>query len=126
MVVGERRVPVQWPAAAIARALSNVVANALMASPDKDVMVAIKSESGVAGRIRITVTDQGLGMSAATLAHAGEPFFTTRPAGEGMGLGLFIARAAAEGIGGTMTIDSSEGRGTTVTFDLPADPERAA
>lgn len=123
MVVGERRVPVEWPAGSMARALSNVIANALMASPDQDVMLAIKADGG---RVRIAVTDQGQGMSADTLAHAGEPFFTTRPQGEGMGLGLFIARAAAEGVGGTMTIDSSERRGTTVTFDLPTMPEHAS
>jgi two-component system sensor histidine kinase RegB len=61
-------------------------------------------------------------MTPEVLARAGEPFFTTRSAGRGLGLGLFLARVFAERSGGTLTIAS--GAGTTVTLDLPlAAPE---
>nr|WP_294526399.1 PAS domain-containing protein [uncultured Rhodopila sp.] len=73
-----------------------------------------------AGRyVRIEVADTGMGMDAKTLARAYEPFFTTKPAGVGTGLGLPMARGFAEQSGGALTVDSSPGSGTTVTLWLP-------
>jgi CheY-like chemotaxis protein len=68
----------------------------------------------------VTVTDTGAGMSPATLARAGEPFFTTKPVGRGTGLGLAMARSFAEGSGGRMTIESEPGRGARIALWLPA------
>jgi two-component system sensor histidine kinase RegB len=59
------------------------------------------------------------------LARIGEPFFTTKPPGRGMGLGLFLARAVVEGVGGTMQIDSRDGDGTEVRVTLPTDVARS-
>jgi signal transduction histidine kinase/ActR/RegA family two-component response regulator len=70
--------------------------------------------------VRLTIADTGKGMDAATLAHATEPFFTTKEAGAGTGLGLPMVRGFAEQSGGTLSIESSPGRGTTVTLCLPA------
>ncbi|RAI58947.1 ATP-binding protein [Roseicella frigidaeris] len=70
--------------------------------------------------VRLTVADTGAGMSQATLARAGEPFFTTKPVGKGTGLGLAMARSFAEGSGGRMTIESRPGRGTRISLWLPA------
>jgi two-component system sensor histidine kinase RegB len=53
------------------------------------------------------------------LARIGEPFFTTKPAGRGMGLGVFLARAVADRLGGEVTITSAPGTGTSVVFALP-------
>lgn len=119
-VVGQRSVSVTWPMSLVARALDNVVANALLASTDGQVMIAIAPQGD--DRVAITVTDQGAGMTAETLARAGEPFFTTRADQHGMGLGLFVARATAQQLGGTLTIESAIGRGTTVRVDLPRVP----
>jgi two-component system sensor histidine kinase RegB len=58
-------------------------------------------------------------MRADELARAGEPFFTTKPAGSGMGLGLFVTRAAAEQLGGDLALASTAGAGTTATLTLP-------
>ena len=74
-----------------------------------------------AGRsIALQMVDDGRGMSPEVLAHATEPFFTTKPFGEGNGLGL----ASVEGIvyqsGGSMTIESAPGKGTTVHIQFPA------
>lgn len=71
-------------------------------------------------RVRLIVRDQGHGMRAEVLQRAGEPFFTTKDAGAGFGLGLFLARMFAERCGGTLTLES--GRGTTATLDLPLSP----
>ncbi|MFY0581745.1 ATP-binding protein [Cystobacter fuscus] len=49
---------------------------------------------------RLSVEDSGAGMPPEVLARAGEPFFTTKAPGEGMGLGLFLTRAMLDGLGG--------------------------
>lgn len=69
--------------------------------------------------VRLAVADPGAGMDAATLARAAEPFFTTKPVGEGTGLGLAMARGFAQQSGGGLAIESAPGRGTTVTLWLP-------
>ena len=119
-VVGPTALTVTWPLALAARALDNVIANALLASADGLVMVSVAPAADE--RLVITVADQGAGMTADTLARAGEPFFTTRADTPGMGLGLFVARAIAQQLGGTLTITSVVGRGTTVTLDLARTP----
>ncbi len=76
--------------------------------------------------VRLAVRDTGTGMDPATLARVTEPFFTTKPAGKGTGLGLAMARGFAEQSGGALAIDSAPGRGTTVALWLPqAEPEAA-
>ena len=67
----------------------------------------------------ITVTDTGEGMSEATLAHAQEPFFTTKGVGKGTGLGLSMVHGFTAQSGGTMQIKSQPGQGTSVTIWLP-------
>jgi signal transduction histidine kinase len=69
--------------------------------------------------IRVSVIDHGVGMSAEVLAHAGEQFFTTKPSGQGTGLGLAGARKFAERLGGKLSIQSKVGQGTTVSLWLP-------
>ncbi|MFL5253348.1 MAG: PAS domain S-box protein [Rhodopila sp.] len=68
--------------------------------------------------VRLSVADTGTGMDAATLARATEAFFTTKPLGQGTGLGLPMVRAFAEQSGGAMSITSAHGEGTTVTLWL--------
>jgi signal transduction histidine kinase len=58
-------------------------------------------------------------MSTATLARASEPFFTTKPPGQGTDLGLAMARGFAHQSGGGFAIESTPGRGTTVTLWFP-------
>lgn len=69
--------------------------------------------------IRLALADTGVGMSAAVLARAANPFFTTKPPGEGVGLGLSMARGFAEQSGGGLALASTPGQGTTVTLWLP-------
>jgi PAS domain S-box-containing protein len=69
--------------------------------------------------LRLSVVDSGTGMDAAILARITEPFFTTKPQGQGTGLGLSMAKGFAEQSGGALAIDSALGRGTTVTLWLP-------
>ncbi|MFO0677903.1 MAG: ATP-binding protein [Polyangiaceae bacterium] len=69
-------------------------------------------------QFRCSVADQGDGMSPATHERLGEPFFTTKPAGKGLGLGLFLARTFAESQDGTLTVQSTAGKGTWVDLRI--------
>ncbi len=69
--------------------------------------------------VRMAVTDTGLGMDDATLAHAAEPFFTTKPVGQGTGLGLAMASGFAAQSGGGFDIRSKPGQGTTISLWFP-------
>jgi len=69
--------------------------------------------------VRLDVTDTGIGMDAATLMRASEPFFTTKPQGQGTGLGLAMARGFAQQSGGGFAIRSLPGEGTTVSLWFP-------
>jgi PAS domain S-box-containing protein len=70
--------------------------------------------------LRLRVTDHGCGMNAATLKRVFEPFFTTRPHGEGTGLGLSVVHGIVESHKGVIDIDSELGTGTSVSVYLPA------
>jgi two-component system sensor histidine kinase RegB len=57
-------------------------------------------------------------MAPELLARVGEPYFSTKAPGRGLGLGLFIARTLSEQMGGRLRLDSSPGRGTTATVEI--------
>jgi two-component system, sensor histidine kinase RegB len=106
---------VRGPRAALGQALKNLVKNALEASQE-DVVVEVTSR---AGRLTVLVADHGEGLSAPVAARLGEPFFTTKPVGTGLGLGVFLARTLAEQLGGSLTFDSKPGGGTRASLELP-------
>ena len=70
--------------------------------------------------VRVTVTDDGAGMTAETKARAFEPFFTTKPTGSGTGLGLSTAYGIVTQFDGVIAIDSEPAHGTRITVLLPA------
>lgn len=73
-----------------------------------------------AGRfLRIDVTDKGRGMTEETRLRATEPFFTTKPVGQGPGLGLSMAHGFVSQSGGFARIESAPGQGTTISVFLP-------
>jgi CheY-like chemotaxis protein len=72
---------------------------------------------------RLQVVDTGTGMDEATLAHAFEPFFSTKAPDEGTGLGLATVYGIVSQAGGRASVESQPGRGTTVTALLPATDE---
>jgi two-component system cell cycle sensor histidine kinase/response regulator CckA len=76
--------------------------------------------------VHIAVTDTGHGMAADIAAKAMEPFFTTKPSGQGTGLGLATSYGTIKQAGGELTIDSAPGRGTTVHVYLPATSQSPA
>lgn len=109
---------VTGPRRALARAVTNLLRNACDATtlPHRVTLGATVE----AGRVRLIVRDHGPGVPVEVLARAGEPFVSTKPSGAGMGLGLFLARTLAEGLGGRLIIESGPGGGTAAGLDLPA------
>ena len=93
--------------------------------------IAVASRPGVivstryaAGRVAITIQDFGTGIAADDMGHIFDPYFTTRR--KGTGLGLPIAKTIIEGLGGTVTVTSRLGEGTSIRLDLPLDAEAIA
>jgi two-component system NtrC family sensor kinase len=74
----------------------------------------------VGDEVEVRVRDNGTGIPEAVRQKIFQPFFTTKPAGEGTGLGLSLAHdIIAQGHGGTLTVASQEGQGTEFTVRLP-------
>lgn len=108
---------VRVPAEPLRQTIIALVRNAFDASPpDQPVTLRIeRTEHGMS----VEVIDRGRGMTELESAHAGEPFFTTKPHGSGLGLGLFLARSFASQMGGTLQWRSTPKTGTSVLLQLP-------
>jgi two-component system NtrC family sensor kinase len=72
------------------------------------------------GRVKISVTDNGIGINQDDIKKVFTPFFTTKPVGKGTGLGLSVCYGIVDRMGGTMEVESKRGLGTTFTVRLPA------
>jgi two-component system sensor histidine kinase RegB len=106
------------PPRAVSQALRSLVTNAQDASQANAAVVV--TARLVDSSLSLTIRDRGAGIPSDVMAKIGEPFFTTKAPGRGMGLGLFLARAVIEGVGGTLQIDSGQG-GTEVRVVVPTD-----
>src|SRR5579863_9758222 len=105
------------PRRAVAQALIALTRNALEASgPDSAVRVVARQAGE---HFQFVVSDSGKGMSPNTLRRIGEPFFTTKEPGKGMGLGTFLVRTLAEQLGGRLRFESNGRAGTSATLELP-------
>ncbi len=104
----------------IQQVLLNLVNNAVqaMAGADGEAHLTVATRV-VEGEVAIDVTDTGRGIAARVLGSIFDPFFTTKGEGEGTGLGLSITKAAVEGHGGRLQVESVVGKGTTFTVWLP-------
>lgn len=105
------------PRHAVEQAVIALVKNAIEATPaDGLVTLHVAPDTN---SVRFIVTDRGHGMADDILRHVGEPFFTTKGTGKGMGLGTFLVRTLAERLGGSLQFDSAPQSGTTATLQLP-------
>jgi PAS domain S-box-containing protein len=129
----ETRFPLSLPPARadanqLELALLNLAVNARDAMPDGGtILIAARverlleqKENLAPGRyVCLSVTDTGEGMDETTLAHAAEPFFTTKGIGKGTGLGLSMVHGMSEQIGGRLVLKSRKGEGTTAEIWAP-------
>ena len=97
--------------------LINLSLNACEAMPNGGTLLLATSAED--GRIGIEVTDTGCGIKKEHLDKVLEPFFTTKPVGKGTGLGLSVSYGIVQQHGGTLEVDSQEGKGTTFKVTLP-------
>jgi signal transduction histidine kinase len=103
------------------RILDNLVSNAVDALDGNAGTVTVAAEpvnSGAERRVRFTVSDTGRGMTRAELDRAFNDFYTTKPAGTG--LGLSVVRRLLTDIGGSVKADTAPGAGSTFTIEIPA------
>jgi two-component system NtrC family sensor kinase len=74
------------------------------------------------GFVEIIVSDNGCGISPENLSKVFSPFFTTKPVGQGTGLGLSVCYGIIDNMGGTMAVESERGVGTVFSLLLPVAP----
>jgi len=101
--------------------IMNLALNARDAMPHGGhLVIALENVDKADGQyVTLAVTDDGCGIDAAAMSHLFEPFFTTKEEGRGTGLGLATVHGIVEQSGGTITVDSTPGRGTTFRVTLP-------
>jgi signal transduction histidine kinase len=98
--------------------LVNLVINACQALENTECAISIETGK-TATHVFARVTDEGRGISRDDLRKITEPFFTTKRASGGSGLGLAVSERIAQEHGGTLTFESEPGRGTTATLSIP-------
>lgn len=104
---------------ALQEAVQHLLANALDACrPGGSVAITVDGGQDESGPVAVRLVDDGCGMDAATLARAGEPFFTTKGPDRGTGLGLAMVRGILVQCGGQLELASIPGTGTTATILL--------
>jgi two-component system NtrC family sensor kinase len=111
--------PVLTDAPLVRQVVLNILNNATHAI-QKDGTIAIQTGVEGDGGVEIRVSDTGCGIPKEYQDKVFDPFFTTKPPGKGTGLGLSICHGIMERLGGHITLESEEGRGTTFTVHLPA------
>jgi signal transduction histidine kinase len=108
--------PILADSSQVQQALLNVLLNAVQAMPDGGTLTL--RTAPVDNTVRIAISDTGVGISPDNLRKIFSPFFTTKH--RGTGLGLAITRSIMEKHGGTITVESESGRGTTFTLQFAA------
>lgn len=97
----------------------NLLLNALQALPSKDCGVSISTAVKDENSLIVIIKDEGGGMTSETLSRVSEPFFTTKSASSGTGLGLFISQSIINAHKGSLRFESAPGTGTSAIIELP-------
>ncbi len=113
--------PVRGSPQRLEQVVINLVMNACQALPDPAHGVAVRTSFDAgAGAVCLEVRDEGVGILPEHLPRLTDPFFTTKRESGGTGLGLAVSAGIAKEHGGTLTFESTPGRGTTARLSLPA------
>lgn len=105
--------------------LLNLVNNAMDAI-QKGGKITVTTDIGEGDSVEIRVNDTGTGIPQENLRKIFDPFFTTKPPGKGTGLGLSICHGIIEKLGGSISVASQVGKGTTFTIRLPLENTKGA
>jgi two-component system NtrC family sensor kinase len=97
----------------------NIILNAAQAMKGRGVLTVKSFLAQNEEKVGVEISDTGPGISEENLPHIFEPFFTTKEEGKGTGLGLSLAYRIVENHGGRIRAESSPGKGTTFTIELP-------
>jgi two-component system, NtrC family, sensor kinase len=100
--------------------LLNLLTNAVQAT-DAGGRITIVLRTSRQQAVQIAVQDTGHGISQENLSRVFEPFFTTKKVGQGTGMGLYVSWGIVAKLGGSIAVDSQEGKGSTFTLTLPID-----
>lgn len=103
----------------LVQVLVNLLLNAMQAMEPQGGSVGLEAHEDGPGHVALVVRDQGRGIGPEERARLFTPFFTTRPRGEGTGLGLSVSLAIVRAHGGTIAVTSEPGVGSTFTVRLP-------
>jgi signal transduction histidine kinase len=114
--LSEAAVPIQASPIALEQALVNIIQNAIESRPEARIQLRAERRGET---VRIAVRDDGRGVDGEAIRHLFDPFFTTRTAEGGTGLGLSVAHRIIADHHGTIHVDSRPGEGTLVSVDLP-------
>jgi two-component system NtrC family sensor kinase len=100
------------------QAFLNMILNSIQAT-EKGGVISIRTEKAHGGYIRIAIEDTGTGIKPGDLEHIFDPFYTTKPVGEGTGLGLSLTYGIIKTHGGYIEVKSELGKGTVFFIHLP-------
>ncbi len=103
----------------LVQVLLNLILNAREVVPAEGGRVSIRAALAGEARVRVTVEDNGPGIPAEVRDHLFEPFVTTKPVGEGTGLGLAVCRGLVEAAGGTLVVETGSLGGALFAMELP-------
>ncbi len=103
----------------IKQVIMNLAMNARHAVGDSGTIEIATRADPYRGKVSITLRDTGYGIEKKHLSRIFDPFFTTKPTGEGTGLGLSVSYGIIQNHGGTISVESTPGKGSTFEIELP-------
>jgi two-component system sensor histidine kinase HydH len=121
LVLDERPVTARIDESAMRAVLLNLISNSVQAMTNGGGELRIATQAD-GQRVRLTVSDTGMGMSSEQLKQVFEPFYTTKS--QGLGLGMAYAQKIVEQHGGTVGIESRPGAGTIIAIEIPAESQK--